>query len=302
MTIQPQIADSLFPDWTVPSQPDWIKGVSGGERYALLNRWSYMAGPIRQAEMDGLPQLGPIIAVMGQRPEKIRAKLGRAVWRKIHHATLATNGARAVLWWRWQDRLDWADLVEVKPCHLRKINRECRGRYWTDGAWYAGRMAPATAGGWRWVRDIYEDSRHMGVRVNPRWSLARLKKEHDAAGRREAAARHSPAKWAVPYRFEADGFHFERLISDQDLGMEGYAMRHCVAGFARQAKSGKLLIFRITGAQRATVSLTAAGHVHDLKSYANGRVSFDCKQAVQKLIEAVMAELETKSRQQMRTK
>lgn len=301
MTIQPQIASSLFPDWTEPAQPDWIKGVSGGERYALLNRWSYMVGPIRQAEMDGLPQLGPIIAVMGQRPEKIRAKLGRAVWRKIHHASLATNGARSVLWWRWQDRLDWADLVEIRSCHLRKINRACRRPSWRDGAWYAGRMASASAGEWRRVIEMYEHSQLMGVRVNPRWSLARLQKEHDAAARRAAVACYSPTRWAAPYRFEADGFQFERLISDRDLGMEGYAMRHCVAGFARQAKSGKLLIFRIMGAQRATVSLTAAGHVHDLKRYANGPVSLDCKQAVQKLIKAVMEEKETKSRQQMRT-
>ena len=78
-----------------------------------------------------------------------------------------------------------------------------------------------------------------------------------------------------------DGFTFTRLVSAADFTEEGAVMRHCIAGYARDAKAGRETAFRIEGPERASVSFATSGHV-EIRGRLNSKVTEPCRRAAMK--------------------
>lgn len=278
---------TLYPDWTPPKYPQWLEKMKRGPvKSVFANRLHYNARKVRQADADGIDQLVPIIIAAEAEPADLRRELGSGVWKKIHHATQATNGKRATIWLHFLGKKPWSEIVEIKPCHLGSVlNSIKRNEQWTS-VYYAGTRA--SSGRFHQTEMLYRDAARMGVQINPKWSLTRLRKEHDAASLKAALRKASSTPWAKPWSTSVDGFKFERLISDQDFAYEGLSQRHCVASYARTAKRGDLVVFRVTGADRATYAFSPQWS--ELKTFANGAPSKKLKNAAQVCLKKFQAE------------
>jgi len=112
----------------------------------------------------------------------------------------------------------------------------------------------------------------MGTTPNPNWSVRRLQKEHDAQALKKALELNSQEPWAPSYTFEHAGYRFERLISDMDIASEGIGQRHCIASYRDTARSHEVIIFKVTGKERATLAFNVNGYF-ELKGWANSRPS-----------------------------
>ena len=131
---------------------------------------------------------------------------------------------------------------------------------------------------------LAHDARRMGAKIDPRWSLRRLREEHDRQALEWARAKSDPTPWAEPWSCEMDGFTFTLLNSADDFSAEGATQRHCVASYARDAKTGRCIVMRIDGKERATVRF--GGHpvrVQEVKARFNARVSEACARACAKV-------------------
>ena len=135
-------------------------------------------------------------------------------------------------------------------------------------------------------------ARRMGGAADPAWSLRRLREEHDRLAREHARRSADPKPFAVPWRCEIDGFAFTRLVSAADFAEEGAIMRHCIASYARDAKSGRETAFRIEGPERASVSFATSGHV-EIRGRLNARVTEPCRRAAMKAWATFKAEPST---------
>lgn len=270
-------SETLFRDWTPPAAPRWMAGMCKAEKVAFSSKFALMPGPIQQAESDGLPQLVPIIVAMSQRPKEIRKAVGKAVWKRMHHATVATNAKRARIWFRDRDKIDWPDLVQIQPCHLSRALNAIRIAGQADATIYAGIHAPQ--GAFPRIRMLWVDTQRMGGQPKECWSITRLQKEHDALAKEHAAANLDATPWAAPCVIEQDGYLFERLISDLDMAQEGLAQRHCIASYTSRARAHKVIAFRVTGAERATYAFAANTRWDELQCFANSNPSIACWRA-----------------------
>ena len=118
----------------------------------------------------------------------------------------------------------------------------------------------------------------------PRVMLRRLREEHDRRAAEWARAKSDPTPWGEPWSCEMDGFRFRLLNSFADFSEEGHTMHHCVASYAQDAKSGRYIIMRIDGRERATVRF--GGHpvrVLEVRRRFNAAVSTACRDACAKV-------------------
>ena len=263
----------LYPDWKVPALPKWAMQAPKPLRGLIVSRASLHRNKILQCEADGIEQVAPIVAIAEQNPSELRRTFGKAVWRAIHHSSSATNANRAYLFALGLGREPMSAIVQYRPCHLKQLVKSTitrSGLHLRDAPRFAGQFA-APGQFWDIVR-LYEDTVRMGVAVNPSWSLNRLKREHDVAAMEAAAGNHSAEPWAAPYQKEVNGLLFTRLISDRDFAAEGILQRHCVASYRRDAATGRIIVFSISGDARATYAFTRTGHDVDLKGFANSKV------------------------------
>lgn len=268
--------DTLYPDWTPPDTPEWMERLKGDEKRWFAAGAALTVRHIEQARRDQLYQLTPLIAHFRQPPNVIRSQVGKSVWRKLHHATAATNVKRMIALMkhsRQQPKLE--DIVEVKPCHLGKLD----GGWHYAAALFAAKHAPR--GRWDTVYMHAQDARRMGVEINPRWSLKRLEKEHDAAAREYALKKSDPTPFAEPWAVSIRGYDFERLISQAAITEEGLKQRHCVASYSAQAANELVFVFRVTGKARATLAFRQGlrGAYFELKGPCNRSVSENCRTA-----------------------
>lgn len=286
---------TLYPDWTPPKYPTWLENMARGQvRSAFTNRWHYNARKVQQADADGLEHLVPIIIAAEREPAELRREMGGAVWKKIHHATQATNGKRAEIWLQSLGEVSWSEIVQIRPLNLPDVRR-C---VYQNEAWPVIRYAGERAGRGEFyqVKMLYRDTIRMGVPVNPEWSLKRLKKEHDAAGLKAALEKTDPTPWAEAWVKSFDGYRFERLISDKDMAYEGICQRHCVASYRSSAKRGSVVVFRVTGRDRATFAfgtrlIDQRPQWQELKTFANGSASKELRRASSSALSAFVSDL-----------
>lgn len=124
---------------------------------------------------------------------------------------------------------------------------------------------------------LARDTLRMGGQPNPKWSLRRLREEHDRLARGLTSKHSNTVPFAEPWSIEIDGFTFRRLISDYDFAEEGQTMHHCIGGYATRARRGDETAFAITGDERASVSFSRFGV--EIKGRNNRAVSQRCSRA-----------------------
>lgn len=254
--------------------PDWMFCGPLLRAGRLLYRNSAL---VQQAEMDGIPQVAPILAVFGSDPHTLRKRFGKSAWRKIHHSDLRHNILRAAI--KVHTRIPFEIILDIPNGALREI----LGMVKTNGD-----MAVSEAV--RFARNrsemresvmLVKDLIRMGGELNPQWSLNRLRREHDLRARQWSCRWASSEPFAPAFSREVDGFVFTRLISLADFAAEGLSMHHCISSYGERAKRGHETAFRIEGRERASVSFSSIAM--ELRGPCNRAVSRACRDATNKM-------------------
>lgn len=228
---------------------------------------------VQQAERDGIPQVAPILAVFGADPHQLRKRFGKSVWREIHHSKLQHNVLRAAI--KLHTRIPFEAITIIPTGALPEII----GMVKTNGD-HAVTQAVTFAKNRTQMREavmLSKDFMHMGGEINPKWSLNRLRKEHDMKARQWACRWSDPKPFAPPFSCTVNGFVFTRLISLADFAAEGMAMHHCIASYGSRARAGRETAFRIEGEERASVSFGSL--TMELRGPCNRSVSKACRDA-----------------------
>lgn len=281
-------ATPLLPDAPVWREPQWLYDTGWHQSGAL---WLWMrkhAHLIRQAEADGIRQVAPICVAYRRPPAEVRAIIGGGLWKRVHHSDVIDNAWRAKI--KLTTKLPFATIMDIPRGAFREVN----GMVSHHGE-AAVTIAARMAGNRTQMREavvLVRDTIRMGGEANPAWSLRRLREEHDRLAREHARRSADPKPFAVPWRCEIDGFAFTRLVSAADFAEEGAIMRHCIASYARDAKSGRETAFRIEGPERASVSFATSGHV-EIRGRLNARVTEPCRRAAMKAWATFKAEPST---------
>ena len=229
---------------------------------------------VHRAELDGIPQVAPILVVFNGRPDEVRARIGKGLWRRVHHSKLETNVLRARA--KLLTKLDFPAIMATPTGALREVVGMCR-QSGESAVSVAAHIATNRAE-MREAVMLARDVIRMQGTPNPAWSLRRLREEHDRLARELTLRTSSPEPFAEPWSIEVNGYHFRRLISPADFAVEGRQMRHCIAGYAERAKRGDEVAFSITGTERASVSFSRGGHV-EIKGRYNRAVTAECRRA-----------------------
>lgn len=262
----PELALKPMP---VTDPPSWLSGLHGAHRELFERRLGDMPETLVDADRDGLHHLLPVLLVTGQDVATMRRDVGRAVWRKIHHASEQTNFLRSLIWLRFEADACWGDIVNLKQAHLRS----CRNAIDWQTAKLADRLAEP--GRFLQVSMLYRDVVKMGGEQSKKWSLSRLKREHARLSTQCAIADADPQDWCPPFQTLQDGFTFARLTSERDFVIEGKTQRHCVGSMRDEAKKGRIVVMRCTGRERATLLIKSDKSL-EVASSANGAVSDRC--------------------------
>lgn len=260
--------------------PHWCFELGYLRSSQVMRLIKHNAALIHRAQMDGIEHVAPILLALRCDPAEARSRVGKATWKQVHHAPLNLNVARANVLIR--SRIGLSDLVRFPKGALRETlskARETSEAAVTDAGIIANNRAE-----FRDAVMLAHDTRRMGGEVNRRWSLRRLREEHDRKAVEWARAKSDPTPWSDPWSCEMDGFTFTLLNSGADFSAEGALMRHCVASYAADAKAGRYIIMRIDGKARATVRF--GGHpvsVKEVKGRFNAPVSTACELACEKV-------------------
>lgn len=254
----------------IVQQPEWFRHLFGPVKVFFADRLHSMQDDFQSAVNDGLTQIIPVLLAQGSDVSNTRQTLGKATWRKIHHASEHTNFMRSLVWLRFRTEADWHVIVNLQDDHLRS----CRNAVDWQVAQYAGTYA--TQGRFAQTAMLYCDTVKLGGRPDCTWPLERLKREYAKRNVRNTIACADPAPWADPFSYEQNGFQFQQLISDREFVVEGNVMRHCVASYREDARTGAVYVLRCTGAERATVRFDRSGGF-EISSFANGPVTQMCK-------------------------
>lgn len=259
--------------------PYWCYTLGYMRNSQVLRLIKSRADLIHRAQLDGIEQVAPILLVMGCHPSEARRRVGKSVWKHVHHSPLALNVDRANVMLRTKIRL--SDVIEFPSGALREVMSKARAT--SEAAVTAAGVISTNRTQFREAVMLAHDTIRMGGEINRAWSMRRLREEHDRLALEWARAKSDPTPWAEPFSATVDGFTFTMLNSGADFSAEGATMRHCVASYAMDAKAGRYIIMRIDGKERATVRF--GGHpvrVQEVRARFNARVSPACAAACDK--------------------
>lgn len=254
--------------------PNWMFCGPLSKASRLLYRNSIL---VRQAEKDGIPQVAPILAVFGSDPHALRQRFGKSAWRKLHHSELRHNVLRAAI--KVHTRIPFEAIFEIPEAALREAIGMVKAN--GDAAVTEAIRFAKNRSQMRESVMLVKDFTRMGGEINPKWSLNRLRKEHDMKARQWALRWSSPEPFAPAFSREIDGFIFTRMVSLADFAAEGCAMHHCIASYGNRAKHGRETAFRIEGRERASVSFSSIAM--ELRGPCNRAVSRACREAAVKM-------------------
>ena len=264
-------------DWRIPH---WCYDLGYMRSSQVLRLVKMQAAVIHRAQLDGIENVAPILVALRCTPAEARKRAGKAVWRKIHHSPLRVNVARAYVLMR--SRILLHDLIEFPTGALREVCTKSKAT--SEAAVTVAGLIARNRTEFREAVMLAHDTMRMGGTPDPKWSLRRLREEHDRRAAEWARAKSDPTPWGEPWSCEMDGFRFRLLNSFADFSEEGHTMHHCVASYAQDAKSGRYIIMRIDGRERATVRF--GGHpvrVLEVRRRFNAAVSTACRDACAKV-------------------
>lgn len=232
---------------------------------------------INEAERDNLYHLIPIILIHGASPQEIRAKIGRGAWRRVANNSVSRNLLimNATMRCRdWERSEVFSKLLDMPSGVMRGIRGEVG-----ENEIIAARITPLKRPReFQQTLDTVSDTRRMLLpdEFNPQWSLARMRREHEAATKAIMQQRYSDKTFALDWTFEKNGFSATLLTSQAAVATEGAIQHHCVAGYARDCAMGTYAVFRIDGKERATAGVRD-GRVEQVYGACNVPVSDACK-------------------------
>ena len=277
MTWQPSF-EALSDPW---KRPRWFETLGYSRHRQIGNMVKAQLDRIHRAQLDGIENVAPILVALRCDPAEAKRRVGKAVWKKVHHSPLGRNVTRARILMKTLIRL--ADLVEFPDGALAEVER--KAKVYSEGAVIvAGRVSRNRTEFRAAVMLAHDLARMGGAAVDLRWSLRRLREEHDRRAMEWAREKSDPTPWREPFTTTQDGYTFTMLNSGADFAAEGMAMKHCVASYREDAKAGRYIIMRIEGPERATVRF--GGHpvrVQEVKARYNGPVSEACRRACAKV-------------------
>jgi hypothetical protein len=276
MTRQPTL-EMLADTWR---QPRWLTTLGYREHRQIGRLVRSQLGRIHRAQLDGIENVAPILVAMRCDPAEAKKRVGKSVWRRVHHSPLGRNVTRARILMKTSIRLP--DLIEFPDGALAEVESKCRN-FSEAAVTFAGRIARNRTE-FREAVMLAHDAMRMGAEIDARWSLRRLREEHDRRAAQWAREKSDPTPWREPFSTTQDGYTFTMLNSGADFATEGAVMRHCVTSYREDARAGKYIIMKIEGLERATVRF--GGHpvrVQEVKARFNGAVSEPCKRACAKV-------------------
>lgn len=207
---------------------------------------------INQALLDGQDNLLPILVHEQKSPEQIKHLYGKGLWKRICKNSFTRNklivegvtvrGMTSV------ESISYRNTLRSSLLYLHVDNKEqaqvmntvCAGKYGDTG--YCNRNM-------RLVRDT---QRLVGERFSTKWSLDKIKQEHDATID-EINARRNRIEETKQYEFPKhfplsvqDGDLSAKLItSSDDLYQEGKTMHHCVSCYHSSVVGGDYCVYSI---------------------------------------------------------
>jgi hypothetical protein len=233
---------------------------------------------INEAERDGLFNLIPIIIIRGNSPQAIRADIGRGAWRRIANNSVARNVLIMNAISRCNPKFATEALERLLDMPSGVI-RAVGGYTVTDDEVVAARITPRKRiQEFTQTLHLVRDTREMLMPAdfNPKWGLARMRQEHEAATRAVMQRRFSNKRFAEDFVFSGGGFTATLLTSQVEIATEGEVQHHCVASYARRAASGDYAVFKIEGKERATAGI-AGNRLDQVYGSCNAPVSDDCR-------------------------
>ena len=150
--------------------------------------------------------------------------------------------------------------------------------------WAAVNLVGITFSEARGVRHLVDYVAAHAATFNPRWTLARARREeqawHEALADDEQpdAAPQGLVDYApLPKRWEKDGFRFVALQTARALRLEGAAMHHCVASYWHNVAVGRSRIYSVQrdGGRVATLELGISS-----EDYRWGKGGYQLRQLV----------------------
>lgn len=213
---------------------------------------------VMEAWDDGLHQIIPAIVTWQKPPQEIRQEVGKATWRAIH--SMSKTRAKKIMQlscmtYRCDEEKErFISFMNIRSGVLPFITQA--GKPEIMASKMAAKMNFETV---NHVVAMVRDTEHMGVDVNPEWSMRRLMREHDNAMRNRAAKEYPRERFADDWSFSQDGYTATYLASQSDIALEGMTQKHCVAGYAGMSARKEYAVFRIEGRERATLGLRALG-------------------------------------------
>ncbi len=232
-------------------------GSSGWRHYSpeLVRRANAAYNYVKEAEGDALFHIIPAIVCFGKSPSDIKRQIGKGAWKRIANTSRSRNMRIMQAVERVQQGSgDWGDsyvrLLDYPSGVLNAV-------MWLDNVTdIAARVAnPKTFQGFETAFHIIRDAERMGVGVNPSWSLARIRREHDEAALAKRRGYYSEKAFRSGWSFEADGFTARLLVSPLEIATEGVVQHHCAGSYAYMAKEGSYAVLKVEGRERATIGL-----------------------------------------------
>jgi len=114
---------------------------------------------------------------------------------------------------------------------------------------------------------IIEDAHHvLGDRFNTRWSIKRIKKEHDKAVVTKVREAASPEPFELtkmlPRSIEGEGFIARLAMSPRDLAVWGNEEGHCVGSYHTFVTNGHYAVYKIEDTNTGEVSVLGVANPH----------------------------------------
>jgi hypothetical protein len=221
------------------------------------------------AVADNQTHLLPIINATGKSAEELRKEFGKGVWKKLCGNTFHRNNVLVNAAVRHGDRelsnqitrnIDIPTTLVQAGYFSRHLPDESVIQFLINSGkgYWGNRKELITL--YNTARDTILQCDRLGTTFNPKWSIRRLKEEHDKNTQIELAKKYTKDTFPIfadknyPSQFEHEGLVAHLLKSPYDMQMEGQKQKHCVAGYSRSVANGDYLVYSVRDKEGNTLS------------------------------------------------
>lgn len=239
---------------------------------SAINNLQLTKSKLDQVDQDGIYNVAPFVYSHNANPEELRKKFGKGVWKGICKNSFTRNQYlmhRSIQEWTVdQSKISSAVLRECKgeePEVMLLVSNACKGKLSDKKLLNNTRIHIIDM-----IR-MYNLMNDNSFKINPNWSLRRIKEEHDAAviKMRTYLQKQDEAINSVEFEYndfypaeftvgDAPDFKAVLLRNGAEVVAEGELMGHCVGGYAPYCRSGSYVVYSIrdvNGCNYATLGL-----------------------------------------------